>query len=201
MEEYRQKLLRLLRTQAYREGVFELVSGKTSDYYIEAKNITGLPEAAYYIAEIILDMIAGDRIDAIGGLETGAYPILQSVTVMSYLKKTPVSSFYVRKEPKKHGTRKWIEGPIPQKGRVAIVDDVTTTGGSILNAINKVQENTNCEIVKVITLVDRLEGAKENLKKQGYDLLSIFTINDLRSAGNEQFELSEESTEKKAISF
>ncbi len=185
IEESKQKLLRLLRTQAYREGVFELASGKTSDYYIDAKNVTGLAEATNYIAEIILDMIADDRIDAIGGLETGAYPILGPILLMSYFKKRPLSAFYVRKKPKKHGTQKWIEGPIPQEGRVAIIDDVTTTGGSILQAIEIVEKHTKCQIAKVITLVDRLEGAKQNLKERGYDLLSIFTINDLKNTENE----------------
>jgi len=196
MEESKRKLLKLLRTQAYREGVFELALGKTSDYYIDARKVTGSAEGAYRIAEIILDIITEDKVDAIGGIETGANAILGAIAAISYLKKRPLSTFYVRKELKKHGTRKWIEGPIPQEGRVAIIDDVTTTGGSILKAIDKVRENTNCEIVKVITLVDRLEGARENLEERGYDLLSIFTINDLKNTGSEHFE----HTERRAVS-
>jgi len=191
IEESKKKLLRLLRSEGYLEGVFKLASGKESNQYVDAKMVTLSPEGAYRTAEILLDIIAEDKIDAVGGLTIGADPILGALAAISYHKKKPISTFIVRKEVKPHGKQKWIEGPIPPRGRVAIIDDVTTTGGSILNAINKVQENTNCEIVKVITLVDRLEGAKQSLKDQGYDLLSIFTINDLKKAQNEHLELIE----------
>lgn len=200
IEQSKIKLLELLRTYAYEEGFFELASGRTSNFYINSRKVTGLAEGANLIAEIILHIIAKDNIDAVGGLETGANAMLGAIAALSYLKERPVSTFYVRKEPKKHGTREWIEGPIPQEGRVAIIDDVTTTGGSIQKAIDKVREYTACQVVKVITLVDRREGARENLKNKGYDLLSIFTIDDLRSPSKGHFGLSERPTERRAVS-
>lgn len=199
IEESRLTLLDLLRNHAYREGVFKLASGRTSNFYINTKKITGLAQGANLIAEIILNIIAEDKIDAVGGLETGVNAMLGAIAVLSYLKEKPVSTFYVRKELKEHGTREWIEGPVPQKGKVAIIDDVTTTGGSILKAIRKVLENTDCEIVKVITLVDRLEGARENLADEGYDLISIFTIDDLRNAAKGRLGLSEGLSERRAV--
>lgn len=201
IEESKKGLLRLLKGKAYSKGFFKLTSGKESKEYVDGKMITLSPEGAYWTAEILLDLIAEDKVDAVGGLMIGADPILGALAAISYLKKKPISTFIVRKKIKPHGKLKWIEGPVPKRGRVVIIDDVTTTGGSILEAIKIVKEHTQCEIVKVITLVDRLEGAKEKLEKEGYHLLSIFTINDLRNAGGEHFEPSQEPTGKRATSF
>jgi orotate phosphoribosyltransferase len=91
----------------------------------------------------------------------------------------PSRTFIIRKEPKKHGKQKWIEGPLGNYAKIVIIDDVTTTGKSILDSINIIERYTDCEIVKIISLVDRMEGAREALRKEGYDLYSIFNRSDL----------------------
>lgn len=174
------RLLELIKTRATIQGeVTKLSSGKLSDLYVDAKMVTLSPEGAYLTGRILLEFLKDDKIDAIGGMTMGADPIVGALAAISYHEKHPVRTFIVRKEPKKHGKKKWIEGPLLDNDRIAIIDDVTTTGASILQAIKIIKENTNCEIVKVITLVDRLEGAKENLSKEGYELISIFNRHDL----------------------
>lgn len=177
-DDFKQRLLELLRHKAYIRGSFKLASGRQSNHYVDAKTVTLSPEGAYLTSKILLDEIVKHRIDAMGGLAIGADPILGALAAISYSENKPISTFIVRKEPKHHGKEGSIEGPLPQ-GRVAIIDDVTTTGASILKAIKAVEKNSECQIVMVITLVDRLEGARENLKAEGYDLISIFTLDDL----------------------
>lgn len=162
-------------TGALLHGAFTLSSGKKSDHYYDGKQMTLHPEGAYLIGEEILDILSGVDFDAIGGLAISAVPIVTAVTLVSHLKGKPIPSFIVREEPKAHGTRKRIEGHFRKNSKVAIVDDVITTGGSVDKAIEAVKAE-GCEIVKVIVIVDRQEGGSERLRQEGYDFKAIINL-------------------------
>jgi len=154
------------------QGEFTLASGRKSNRYFEGKKITLQPEGAYQVGKAIFNELAEMDIDAVGGLATGAYPIATSVAMVSHLEGKPISAFVVREEQKDHGARRLIEGHLRDGSRVVIVDDVITSGGSIVKAIKAVEER-NCQVVKVITLVDRHEGGVEKLRGMGYTFQAI----------------------------
>ncbi len=182
LEKNKKRLLELFQKNALCKGEVTLSSGKKSDYYIDAKQVTLTAEGMTLVGRIILDLLKDKAFDAIGGLTIGADPIVAAVGVVSYLQNKPVQTFIVRKEPKKHGLQRFIEGPaLKPNSKVVIVDDVMTSGGSALKAIEAVR-NAQCNVVKVVALVDRLEGARENLARDNYELVSIFTKDDLTPA-------------------
>ncbi|MCL0091989.1 orotate phosphoribosyltransferase [Dehalococcoidales bacterium] len=156
-------------------GEFTLTSGKKSSYYFDGKKLTLSPEGAYWVGKVVFDELAKTDVDAIGGLAIGADPIVTAVALVSHLEGKPISSFIVRDIPKEHGTKRKIEGYLKQGSRVAIVDDVITTGGSVSKAIEAV-EAVNCKVVKVIVLVDRHEGGSDKLKEDGYDFTAILHL-------------------------
>jgi orotate phosphoribosyltransferase len=179
MQKEKNRLLELLKKHAFRRGKVTLASGKVSDFYIDAKQVTLNPEGLYLTARIMLEMLKGVEFDAVGGLTIGADPIVAAIGVVSRLEQRNMQVFIVRKEAKKHGMQKFIEGPSLQPGsKVVIVEDVMTSGGSALKAIKAV-EAAKCRVVKVIALVDRMDGARETLKQKNYELLSVFTRNDI----------------------
>ena len=184
MSDPRQELHALIASQAYREGQFKLVSGQVSDYYIDGKMVTLHPAGAYLVGEVIFDLIKDRRPDAIGGLMIGADPIATAVSLVSHLKGQPIPAFIARKEIKGHGTRKALEGPVPEGARVIIVDDVITTGGSLLQAAEAAHQS-GCEILTVIALVDREQGGRESIEGQGYRYEPVFTISDVRAVYRE----------------
>lgn len=155
-----------------------LTSGRTSDYYVDAKMTTLDPRGAHLVARLILEVLKAYDIEAIGGFTLGADPIVSAVAVLSAETGRPLPAFIVRKEPKKHGERKMIEGPFKPGWRVAVVDDVVTTGGSTLKACRAVEEEGG-KVVLTLALVDRLEGGRENLEKSGYIFISLLTRSDL----------------------
>ena len=163
------------KTGALLHGEFTLASGKKSDHYFEGKRLTLHPEGAYLIGKEILERLEGTDVDAIGGLVMGAFPIITAVAVVSHQEGKPIPTFIVREQPKEHGTRRKIEGHFSKGSKVAIVDDVITTGGSVLKAIKAVEEE-GCEVVKVIVIVDRNEGGSEWLRKEGYDFEAIINL-------------------------
>ncbi len=158
-------------------GDFTLASGRSSSIFFDMKMTLLSPEGANLAAELILDHLEGMKIDAIGGLIIGACPVADAVAVRSYYRQ-PINAFYVRKEPKTRGTRKLIEGPIKDGDRVVVVDDVTTTGGSALDAVKSLEDEVKCEVVQVITVVDRDEGAAENFARAGRDFYALFNRSD-----------------------
>ena len=160
---------------AFLTGEFTLTSGKKSNYYIDGKKITLSPEGAYLVGKAIFDEVVKIGVDAIGGVATGAYPIVTAVALVSHLEGKPIPAFIVREVPKEHGTMRKIEGHLKQGSRVAIVDDVLTTGGSVSRAIEAV-EAAKCKVVKVIVLVDRHEGGSDRLKKEGYDFTALLSV-------------------------
>lgn len=182
-DDYKPRLLEKIKTEALEMGHKRtLSSGKKSNYYIDGKIITLDPEGAFLTAKLIFDMLNKIDFDAVGGLTLGADPIVAALALFSFLNKRPIQTFIVRKEPKKHGTMKSIEGKLAKGSKVIIVDDVVTTGKSILQAIDAVKQE-ECEIVKIIALVDRQEGAREKFDSLGYEFAPIFTREDLKVNG------------------
>ena len=174
----RARLLEIIRQKSLLRGTFKLVSGATSNYYLDMKPTTFDPEGATLIGEIICDMMQGDTdIDSIGGLELGAVPIVAAVCAQSF-RGRPVNGFVVRKEKKGHGTDQKIDGNFKPNTTVVLIEDVTTKGGSVMQAVNAVRAQ-GATVKKIITIVDRLEGAEANLKKEGLVLAPIFTTKDL----------------------
>lgn len=173
------RLFELAKRDSFRRGQFKLTSGRTSSYYFDGKMITLSAEGAHLAGKAFFELIRPSGAEAVGGPTIGADPIATAVAIESFLQGQPIPAFLVRKEAKGHGTRKAIEGPLPKKERVkvAIVEDVITTGGSILQAIQEV-ERAGCKVVKVVILVDRMEGGAEEMRRRGYDFEALFTIAD-----------------------
>jgi orotate phosphoribosyltransferase len=175
----RERLLELIREQSYMTGDFTLASGRKSTFFLDLKNTLLDAEGSALAADAVLDLIANDKAEAVGGLELGACPIASSVCTRSYERGMPVKAFYVRKQPKERGTNKVIEGPALKPGaRVVVVEDVSTTGNSALEAVQKVRD-AGLEVVRVVTILDRLQGAKETFGKAGVVFTPVFTLKDL----------------------
>jgi len=160
----RERLKELLKKHSLMFGDFTLASGRKSKYYFDSKKTTLLPEGAYLAAREILRTLRehGIRADAIGGLTLGADPIVCPVAALSFLEGPPMRAFIVRKETKEHGTGRRIEGDVAAGSKVVIVDDVVTTAGSTLKAIDAALE-AGLTVVAVVCLVDREEGGTEKL--------------------------------------
>jgi orotate phosphoribosyltransferase len=172
------QLLALLKSRSFQRGKFRLASGGVSDYYIDGKMTEVCSEAVPLIGEVIYARTKDLEVDALGGLEVGAVP-LTTAAVFSYnLHGKKMEGFWVRAEVKGHGTKKLIEGNLAKGSRVVIVDDVFTKGTSAAKAIEAVK-NFGCEVVAVLALVDRLQGAEELFKSMGIkDYQPVFTIRD-----------------------
>ncbi|MDD5558442.1 orotate phosphoribosyltransferase [Candidatus Methylomirabilis sp.] len=192
MDTSRDQLLRLLVQHSFQysaEPVFTLASGRKSRYYINCKQTTFMSEAMPLLGRLFFERIKamkqsdGEQIAAVGGLTLGADPIAYAIAYHSALQGTPIQAFSVRKEPKGHGAQKWVEGFERLGTRVVIIEDVVTTGASTLKAIDGAL-HAGFQIVKVLALVDRQEGGREELQKNGYELEAIYTTEDLmRVAG------------------
>ncbi len=176
--ELKKKLFDLLNNQALKRGKFVLSSGKESSYYLDGRIITLTPQGAYLVANIILDMIKGRDLDAVGGPTLGADPIVGALAAVSYTNNQPIKTFIVRKQAKEHGAGRQVEGPVLKKGdRVILVDDVATTGKAIIEA-SQALDKIGVISREAIVIVDRQEDAADNLAKAGLKLESIFKIAD-----------------------
>ncbi len=174
----RERLLELVRTRALRVGKITLSSGKVSDYYVDAREVVLDPEGAYLTGKLMLDMIDSEAV-AVAGMTLGADPIVTAISVVGHIEGRDLTALIIRKEPKKHGTQKFVEGPLlPEGSKVAVVDDVVTTGSSLLKSIERLRKE-GYEPIQVVAILDREEGGSEKLKAAGYDLKSIFTRADL----------------------
>ncbi|MDD5005289.1 MAG: orotate phosphoribosyltransferase [Candidatus Omnitrophica bacterium] len=178
----REELFKLIKSQAYSEGRFVLSSGKISSYYIDCRKVTLTSRGAYLAALVILDIIKNKKIDAVGGPTIGADPIVGAVSVLSLVKHNkPIKAFLVRKSAKSYGAKRQIEGPRLTKGcRVVVVDDVATTGGSLIETLACLRKQ-GIKTEMVVVLVDRNEGAKQALKKAKCKFVPIFNIKDFRN--------------------
>jgi orotate phosphoribosyltransferase len=178
----RQRLKEILLEKSYRQGTFTLTSGKTSDFYIDGKQTTLSAEGAYLCGRLLFDLIKEEStpIQAVGGMTLGADPLVTAVSIVSYLEKAPIPAFIVRKEVKGHGTGNYIEGlkNMPPDCTVALIEDVVTTGGTLLKVIERV-EAQGFKVGLVATVVERQEGGSEELARAGYRLKAIFTREQL----------------------
>jgi orotate phosphoribosyltransferase len=174
----RQRLRELVNRHAVVHGDFVLTSGQRSNYYIDGKLLSLMPDGMAQLAKVILAMLDGDDVNAIGGMTLGADPIIGAVIAFSQEQGRPLRGLIVRKERSGHGRTKLIEGPVQEGLNVVVIEDVVTTGSSSLKAIAALEE-AGCNIVKVIALVDRLQGGRENFENKGYRFEPIFTIEDL----------------------
>lgn len=184
---HRAELADLLRKKSLVRGEFTLASGKKSDYYLDCRLTTldarGALLTGYCILELLDEM--GVNPDAIGGLSMGADPVVSAAIVASAIENRPLPGFLVRKEAKQHGRQKQIEGIENLRGKkVAIADDVCTTGGSTLQAI-EAAEQAGAQVIAVISLVDREEGGSDTLRAT-YNYRSVFTARELLAQGPSQ---------------
>jgi len=171
----KKRLIKLIFKRAFKyseKPVFKLVSGRMSNYYFNCKAVTLHPEGMHLVGNLIFDMIEGLDVKGIGGLTLGADPVAYAVSYTSYLKGKPVETFVVRKSAKLHGTMQWLEGDVKKGDKVVVVDDVVTTGKSTIEAINRAKE-AGLEIAKVICLIDRQEGGRENIEALGYKVEAL----------------------------
>jgi len=178
LEEIRENLFALIKARSFGRGRIVLASGRVSDFYFDMKPTMLRPEGAAWLAELGLDALGDLRVDYIGGLEMGAVPLAVAMAQLSFLKGHPIAAFFVRKQAKDHGAQKLVEGlgrTESLKGRnVVIIEDVTTTGESALRAVEAVKRE-GANIVLVLSVVDRQEGAAENFRQAGFRFQSLFT--------------------------
>jgi orotate phosphoribosyltransferase len=155
---------------------FLLASGVSSNFFFDMKRTMFDPEGAALLADLLFDAIKDENVDYIGGLETGAIPIVAALCARSWPER-PIKGFFVRKENKGHGTDQRIDGLLEKGSKVILFEDVTTTGGSAMQAVNQACQ-LGCTILKVISVVDRLEGAAETFRSAGVKFDSLFTWRD-----------------------
>ena len=174
------ELIGLVEAKALKRGTFRLASGREASFYLDAKQVVLDAHGAMLVGRAILQRLRslGPLPAAVGGMSIGADPITSAVITMAGVEGLPLKGFMVRKEPKDHGTKKYVEGPVEPGQRVVIVEDVTTTGGSSLLAIDRVHE-FGLVVERVVTVIDRLAGAKDAFAARGIPLESLVTIRDL----------------------
>ena len=174
----REELRDILRRLSIRKGEFTLASGRKSDYYINGKMTTLNSRGLYLAAGLMLDSLDGMEYDAFGGPVIGADPVVGALLALSAARGMEKDGLLIRKEAKGHGTKKLVEGPIREGMRVVILEDVVTTGGSLLRAAEAVEEAGGV-IAGILVLVDREEGAGENIAASGHSFESIFRVSEL----------------------
>ena len=181
--ELKKRLAQLLLEKSYIKGEVILTSGKKSDYYFDCKPTSLNPEGSYIIGKIFFHMLPSD-ISGIAGMTLGGDPLVTAVSLISYIEGRPIPALIIRKQAKGHGTNKFVEGSVNAiKGKkVAILEDVITTGGSVLTAYKRLTE-IGLIVKEVFCVLDREEGGRENLKKHGLIMKSIFTKKELFEFG------------------
>jgi orotate phosphoribosyltransferase len=174
----KQALIDLVRQKALKFGQFTLASGKKATYYLDGKQVTLDSVGAKLVAEGLLDLLGQSAMPtAVGGMSIGADPITAAVITMSGVQGKPLVGFMVRKEPKGHGTNQYVEGPVKPGDTAVIVEDVVTTGGSSLQAIERC-ETFGLKIVGVLAIIDRMEGGADAFAARGYKFASLLSIRD-----------------------
>lgn len=173
------RLREIVLKRSLKIGDFVLSSQRRSRYLFQLRQTTMLPEGAALISELIVEYMKRNSLRCIGGMEMGAVPIVAAVGVYSHMHSYPVDAFFVRKEAKKHGARERIDGYVTEGGEVLLIDDVATTGNSIVAALAAIREEyPNCVVRRALVVIDRQEGAAQGLAEQGINLVSIFQKSD-----------------------
>jgi orotate phosphoribosyltransferase len=173
----RQRLLSIIHRASLLQGrEFRLTSGRSSNFFIDLKRTMLDPEGASLLADLLFDKIKAEDVDCIGGMATGAIPIVAVLCMRSWPDK-PIKGFFIRREAKGHGTDQRVDGLLDQGSRVILFEDVTTTGSSVMQAVDQTRR-FQCTILKVIAVVDRLEGAEENFRQAGITFEALFTRRD-----------------------
>ncbi len=171
-------ILNLLAKDAYKEGQFILSSGLKSNHYVNCKPVTLSGKGLALLSGSILDRVDAAAV-AVAGLTLGADPLVSGVAMAAAQLGRNLNALIVRKEPKGHGTGAWLEGPLPEEGSViTVLEDVVTTGGSSLKAVNKLRE-AGYIVRRVVTVVDREEGGNVLLEKAGLELVSLFLLKEV----------------------
>ena len=174
----KEELLELLKKDAYKKGEFTLSSGKKSEHYVNCKPVT-LSGRGLTLASLL--MLKEVQTKVVAGLTLGADPLVSGVSLVSALDSRMVNGLIIRKEAKGHGTGAWIEGPLPPEGStVTVLEDVVTTGGSALKAVEKLRD-AGYKVEKVVALVDRQEGGRDAILEAGLEFYSIFSLKDIKS--------------------
>jgi orotate phosphoribosyltransferase len=177
----RARLLKIIAKRSFGRGEITLASGRKSDFYFNLKPTMLDPEGASLLAELTLDALKDNKVDYVGGLEMGAVPIAGAIAQLSWINGHPIAAIFVRKKPKEHGARLSVEGLVKgetlQGKNVVVVEDVTTTGGSALKAVEAVRD-AGGEVTMVLTMVDREEGAAETFREAGLPFRAIFKANE-----------------------
>ncbi|MEX0701978.1 MAG: orotate phosphoribosyltransferase [Planctomycetales bacterium] len=173
----RRRLMELVRERALKFGEFTLVSGRKSSYYLDGKQVTLHSEGLRLVALGMLEMLAGVDFDAVGGMSIGADPIVGGILAVAAEQGRSLEGFLVRKEAKGHGTQRHVEGPVRPGSRVVIVEDVVTTGGSSLAAVDRIVEY-GCEVVCVAGIVDRMQGGAQACAARDLPFGTLFSVAD-----------------------
>lgn len=174
----KEELLEIIRRESIQFGDFTLASGQKSKYYIDIRRTSLYPQGLNLISRIILNEIDCLNIDSIGGPTIGADPIVSGVVLLSAGTKKPLGGFLIRKEKKGHGTGKKIEGCFSKGSKTVLVEDVITSGASTINAIAAIEAEGG-EVLMVIAVIDRMQGGREKIEKEGYKFKSLFTSSDI----------------------
>lgn len=183
----KQELIRIICEKSFKysqEPSFKLVSGKMSHFYVNCKPTTMSPRGMFLVGHLVFDAIKDLKPDGIGGLTFGADPVAVATAFVSELKAKPMNAFSIRKIQKDHGIVRWIEGDMNPGQRVVIIDDVVTTGGSTIQAIERARSE-GLEVVKAVILIDRQEGGLENIREHVADVTAIITRDDLMEQWSE----------------
>ncbi len=181
----RDKAFRLIKAKSFARGDFVLASGKRSNYYLDLKPTMFDPEGTNALSEMILDRLEGVQVNSVGGMALGAVPLIAAVSMLSHRQNRPLPGFFVRKEVKDHGTMKRVDGLA--KGEtltgknVVILEDVTTTGGSSMMAVEAARAS-GAQVTLVLSVVDREEGAVEFYRQQGIPFAALFLARDFMNA-------------------
>ena len=178
----RKRLAQILVERSYMEGDFTLASGKKSDYYFDCRQTSLHPEGAWLIGCLFNDMLVDLDVRAVGGMTMGADPLISATSVVSHLKGRPLGGLIVRKAVKDHGTSRYIEGlaNVGRGDKVAMLEDVVSTGGSVLQACERIRD-AGLGVAVICCVLDRGEGGREKLLEAGYQVRAIFTRPELVS--------------------